>query len=124
MAFSRIRLISSMEAIDLGFSTLNFPILPVKLAIPSPILRPFDPFLSRRCLRMKCKSSATSTLSEENDKMGGFSSLEDEFVEDLLGGCVVIHGKTKDGTPLKFIPYFLWGNRGPSQMVVWVNSGN
>jgi DUF1680 family protein len=49
-------------------------------------------------------------------------SLSDEFVPDLLGGCVVIHGKTIDGKPLKFIPYFLWANRGESQMTVWVNS--
>jgi len=40
----------------------------------------------------------------------------------LLDGCVVIHGKTIDGKPLKFIPYFLWANRGESQMTVWVNS--
>ena len=50
------------------------------------------------------------------------ASLRDEFVSDLVGGCVVIHGKTMDGKPLKFIPYFLWGNRGKSQMTVWVNS--
>jgi hypothetical protein len=50
------------------------------------------------------------------------ASLRDEFVNDLLGGCVVIHGKTMDGKPLKFIPYFLWANRGESQMVVWVKS--
>ena len=50
------------------------------------------------------------------------TSLRDEFVPDLLGGCVVIHGKTTDGVPLKFIPYFLWANRGESQMTVWVNS--
>ena len=49
------------------------------------------------------------------------SSLRDEFVPDLLGGCVVIHGKTMDNTPLKFVPYFLWANRGESQMTVWVN---
>jgi uncharacterized protein len=49
------------------------------------------------------------------------TSLHDEFVPDLLDGCVVIHGKTTDGKPLKFIPYFLWANRGESQMVVWVN---
>jgi DUF1680 family protein len=49
------------------------------------------------------------------------ASLHDEFVPDLLGGIVVIHGKTTDGKPLKFIPYFLWANRGESQMVVWVN---
>ena len=49
-------------------------------------------------------------------------SLKGEFIPDLLGGCVVIHGKTTDGVPLKFIPYFLWANRGESQMTVWVNS--
>ncbi|HZJ22616.1 MAG TPA: beta-L-arabinofuranosidase domain-containing protein [Anaerolineales bacterium] len=49
-------------------------------------------------------------------------SLRDEFVPDLLGGCVVLHAKTIDGRPLKFIPYFLWANRGESQMTVWVNS--
>jgi DUF1680 family protein len=50
------------------------------------------------------------------------ASLSDEFVPDLLGGCVAIHGTAMDGKPLKFIPYFLWANRGESQMVVWVNS--
>jgi DUF1680 family protein len=49
------------------------------------------------------------------------ATLRDEFVPDLLGGCVMIHAKTIDGKPLKFIPYFLWANRGASQMTVWVN---
>jgi DUF1680 family protein len=50
------------------------------------------------------------------------TSLYDEFAPDLLGGCVIIHGKTTDGKPLKFVPYFLWANRDESQMVVWVNA--
>jgi len=50
------------------------------------------------------------------------ASLRDEFIPDLLSGCVVIHGKTIDGKSLKFVPYFLWANRGESQMTVWVNS--
>lgn len=49
------------------------------------------------------------------------SSLRDDFLPHLLGGCVLIRGKTIDGKPLKFIPYFLWANRGESQMTVWVN---
>ena len=49
------------------------------------------------------------------------STLRDEFVPDLLSGCVVIHGKATDGKLLKFIPYFLWANREESQMTVWVN---
>jgi uncharacterized protein len=48
-------------------------------------------------------------------------SLHDEFISDLLGGSVIIHARTTAGKPLKFIPYFLWANRGDSQMTVWVN---
>jgi DUF1680 family protein len=66
--------------------------------------------------------------SVDNPRMNIFrirldpSSLREEYVPDLLGGCVVIHGKTTRGKPLKFIPYFLWANRGESQMTVWVKS--
>ncbi len=49
------------------------------------------------------------------------SSLREEFVPKLLDGCTVIHGKTTDGQPLRFIPYFLWANRDDSHMTVWVN---
>ena len=49
------------------------------------------------------------------------ASLKDVFDETLLGGVVKIEGKSKSGEPLTFIPYFLWGNRGPSAMTVWVN---
>jgi DUF1680 family protein len=52
------------------------------------------------------------------------STLSEEFVPNLLDGCVVLHGKTMDGKPLKFIPYFLWANRGESQMTVWVNAAS
>lgn len=43
------------------------------------------------------------------------------FHPALLGGSKVITGKTMDGKDLMFIPYFLWANRGESQMTVWVN---
>lgn len=48
-------------------------------------------------------------------------SLTAIFDPGLLGGCVKIEGHTLEGTPLTFVPYFLWGNRGSSQMTVWVN---
>jgi DUF1680 family protein len=32
-----------------------------------------------------------------------------------------IQAKSSDGQSLTFIPYHLWGNRGSSQMMVWVN---
>ena len=49
-------------------------------------------------------------------------SLAPVFDASLLDGVTRIEGKTTEGKPLIFIPYFLWGNRGPSQMTVWVNS--
>jgi len=49
-------------------------------------------------------------------------SLSPVHDPDLLGGVVKILGKSTRGEPLTFIPYFLWGNRGPSKMTVWVNA--
>ncbi len=49
------------------------------------------------------------------------ASLAPLFDPDLLGGAVKIEARTQDGRPLVLIPYFLWGNRGPSQMTVWIN---
>ncbi len=47
-------------------------------------------------------------------------SLRAEFDEGLFGGTVVLRGRSTDGLPLTFIPYFLWGNRGNSKMTVYV----
>ena len=41
---------------------------------------------------------------------------------DMLSGVVKLTGRTAQGVPLTFIPYALWGNRGPAQMTVWVNA--
>jgi DUF1680 family protein len=49
------------------------------------------------------------------------SSLEAVSEPNLLGGIKKIIGRTKNGKPLVFIPYHLWGNRGESTMTVWVN---
>jgi DUF1680 family protein len=37
-----------------------------------------------------------------------------------MGEVMVIHAKSKTGEALRLIPYFLWGNRGSSQMTVWL----
>jgi DUF1680 family protein len=49
-------------------------------------------------------------------------SLRPVFDKHLLGGIVKIQGTSSTGATLTFIPYFLWGNRGPSQMTVWIYS--
>ena len=47
-------------------------------------------------------------------------SLHAEPAPDLLGGIWVLRGETVSGVPVTAIPYALWGNRGESQMNVWV----
>jgi hypothetical protein len=47
-------------------------------------------------------------------------SLKAAYDEALLGGAVRITGSSRAGQPLSFIPYFLWGNRGPTAMTVFV----
>jgi uncharacterized protein len=48
------------------------------------------------------------------------NSLHYEYRSSLLGGTGVILGQTANGHALTFLPYHLWGDRGPSQMNVWV----
>jgi len=50
------------------------------------------------------------------------TTLQEHFIPDMLGGTSVITAKSPDAIPLKFIPYHLWGNRGPSKMTVWINA--
>lgn len=71
--------------------------------------------------------------------LGIDSRLKVKFAADLLGGVAVIEGEAIRiddgrwgnflyGTPMelanpvkiKAVPYFLWGNRGPGEMIVWV----
>jgi hypothetical protein len=61
------------------------------------------------------------------------SEFTSEFVPELLGGTEIIkttghqvarmlNGKieSKPEEPVTFIPYALWNNRGPGQMMVWI----
>jgi uncharacterized protein len=51
-------------------------------------------------------------------------SLKPVYDDALLGGIWKIAGSTPDGTPLTFIPYMLWGNRGASQMNVFFRTSD
>ncbi|MEJ5226041.1 MAG: beta-L-arabinofuranosidase domain-containing protein, partial [Anaerolineales bacterium] len=50
------------------------------------------------------------------------ATLATRFDPQLLGGTLTLTAQTREGHPLTFIPYALWGNRGESQMNVWVNA--
>jgi hypothetical protein len=47
-------------------------------------------------------------------------SLRAEPAPELLGDIWVLRGETVSSVPVTAIPYALWGNRGESQMNVWV----
>jgi DUF1680 family protein len=49
-------------------------------------------------------------------------SLQVKFSPDHFGGIQVIVGQTAASEPLTFIPYYLWANRGESQMSVYVKA--
>lgn len=49
-------------------------------------------------------------------------SLQLDRNDDLFGGVNLICGKTTEGKPLTFIPYYLWANRGQSKMTVYVRT--
>jgi DUF1680 family protein len=49
-------------------------------------------------------------------------SVTASFNPDHFGGAVILQARSDAGDPLIFIPYFLWGNRGASQMTVFVRS--
>jgi uncharacterized protein len=65
--------------------------------------------------------------SVDNPKVDIFSvrvdtdSLQSVVAQTELGEIVKITGHSTNGQSLTLIPYFLWGNRGASQMTVWVN---
>lgn len=48
-------------------------------------------------------------------------SLQPFFDPNLLEGTWVIRGEDVNGSPLVFIPYMLWANRGKSTMTVFVS---
>lgn len=49
-------------------------------------------------------------------------SLRLHFDEKILGGAWTLKGLDHDGQNLTFVPYLLWGNRGPSRMTLFVNT--
>lgn len=50
------------------------------------------------------------------------SSLQAGPEDTDLGRITLLRGKSEAGETLTFIPYHLWGNRGPSRMTVWVRA--
>jgi uncharacterized protein len=50
-------------------------------------------------------------------------TLATEESQLVLGELPAIKAQSTQGQPLTFIPYHAWGNRGPSQMTVWINFG-
>ena len=48
--------------------------------------------------------------------------IEEKFDERILGGVMTLQGKLSSKGQFIAIPYFMWANRGPSHMAVWISS--
>jgi hypothetical protein len=68
-----------------------------------------------------CLESVDNSVDIMNVKVNQ-ESLMPFFDPDLLDGTWVIKGIDVQGSPLVFIPYMLWANRGKSSMTVFVSS--
>jgi DUF1680 family protein len=52
------------------------------------------------------------------------SSLYSEFNKNYFGGAVFIYGKITQNNLLTLLPFFLWANRGSSQMTTYLKVEN
>lgn len=120
----------------------------IDLALDMPVvLMQASPFVRADSGKIAIQRGPLVYCVEEQDNGGNLSALslsintafQTEFDEKLLGGAVVIkaegyrddaenwegrlYGKAnlkKDAVAIKAIPYFLWGNRTPGEMAVWI----
>jgi DUF1680 family protein len=68
-----------------------------------------------------CLESTDNTNADIFNIKVDTASFQPIIDESMLNGIMKIQAKSSDVQQLTFIPYHLWGNRGPSQMTVWVN---
>ena len=50
------------------------------------------------------------------------ASISAEYAPSLLGGTWTLSGETSEAKRFIAIPYYLWANRGESQMTVWIKT--
>ncbi len=110
------RLWNPGDALDLTFET------PIRLLRARPQVRPCRGKVAvTRGPLVYCLESVDNPGVDLFSVRLDPSTLASEFRPNLLGGTQVITARSRDGQPLTFIPYYLWANRGESQMTVWVN---
>ncbi len=90
-----------------------------------------------------CLEAVDNELPLNRIYIGADTEFQDEFREDMLGGVTVLTGKARGKVsedwgkelyreePAKWcdldvlaIPYYLWDNRDPGEMLVWVSLDN
>ncbi len=106
------------DRIDLAFET------PIQLRETHPRLKSTrgKVALTRGPL-VYCLESLDNPGLDIHEAMVDPESLRAQERPDLLGGTWIIQGSTTSGDPLTAIPYHLWGNRGASEMTVYVRGG-
>ncbi len=116
--------------------------MPIERIVAYPaVLQNFGKVALQRGPLVYCLEDADQDVTVEQILLPSNVSLQERFVDDLLGGVMVIEGralkpnlanwegllyrsKTLDAeyesTPIRAIPYYSWGNRKKGAMTVWM----
>ena len=70
-----------------------------------------------------CAEEADNGETVDKARLEAGTAYSTKFMPDLLGGVQVIDASCAlaDGKPLRLIPYFVWDNRTPGKMDVWID---
>lgn len=122
----------------------------IEMVLPMPVER-FEahPHVRMNCAKVALQRGPIVYCLEEVDngpdladlRVSDSDSLKASYCSDLLGGTVVVQGKAtrrenscwrdqlyrplssrRRRVSFKAVPYALWGNRQPSEMMVWLHS--
>ncbi len=116
--------------------------MPIERIVAHPaVLQNFGKVALQRGPLVYCLEDADQEVSVEQILLPSNVSLQERFVDDLLGGIMVIEGRALkpnlanwegllyrsktldaeyDSTPIRAIPYYSWGNRKKGAMTVWM----
>jgi len=111
--------------------TLRFPMNPARIEAASQVAATEGRTALRRGPELYCLEGADNGGPVFDRYLDRENRLWIEWEEELLGGVHVIHSSSRalrlgerglgfEPVPLVAVPYRLWNNRGPGEMLVWI----
>jgi DUF1680 family protein len=108
--------------------TLDLPMSPRKVVANASVNDDKDRMSVQRGPMVYCAEGADNGGKVLSVNLGKNVVLTDSYEAGLLNGTEVIKTNAMEsdgskGREIKLIPYFLWANRGGSEMAVWLSAG-